>query len=99
MMVRTVKNLPKKHKMFILGLAGFMMSLALIPAEKATASKDNNLDVLEIGKRYELEIELEKINQTSSEKQPPNAVNLAQLSLNHFEVKKGDNLAIIFKRA
>ena len=42
---------------------------------------------LEIGKRYELEIELEleKLNQTSSEKQTPNTLNLPQLSFKHFE--------------
>ncbi len=98
-MVPKVDKLPKKHKLLILGFAFTLLALLIIPTEKATASKDSNVDALEIGKRYELAIELEKsqklvnTNQQQTEEQAP------QLNFKQFKVKKGDNLAKIFKRA
>ena len=55
-MVNVVHKLPKKHKLLILGLVSAIAGLALLPSEKATASKDNSANALEIGKRYELQV-------------------------------------------
>ena len=55
-MVHVVHKLPKKHKMLIVGLLSAMVGIALIPSEKATASKDNDGKALEVGKRYELPV-------------------------------------------
>ena len=52
-MVHVVNTLPKKHKLLILCLVSAIAALTFLPSEKATASKDNNANALEIGKRYE----------------------------------------------
>ncbi|CAM4095745.1 peptidoglycan DD-metalloendopeptidase family protein [Pseudoalteromonas ostreae] len=98
-MVRVVHTLPKKHKLLILGLVSAIAALTLIPSEKATASKDNSADALEIGKRYELQIKVddnEKLTELNSQE---DAAKFPEYSLVDFEVKNGDNLALIFKRA
>ncbi|SFD11066.1 Opacity-associated protein A LysM-like domain-containing protein [Pseudoalteromonas denitrificans DSM 6059] len=103
MMVKAVQKLPKKHKMFILGFSSLMLGLTLIPAEKATASKDTNADILRVGQRYDLDMKLEKsVNKTSiitTDLQPKLTEITPLINFNHFKVKKGDNLAKIFKRA
>ncbi len=98
-MLTVVRKIPKKHKMFIISIAVLMIGLTLIPTEKATASKDNNSDALKIGKRYELAIELNNSIKTPQTNQQQKTVNEDILSFKHFTVKKGDNLAKIFKRA
>ncbi|WP_404340841.1 peptidoglycan DD-metalloendopeptidase family protein [Pseudoalteromonas mariniglutinosa] len=98
-MVHVVHKLPKKHKLLILGLVSAIVGLALLPSEKATASKDNNADALEIGKRYELQVKVdnnEKLTELNSESA---AAKLPEYELIDHEVKNGDNLALIFKRA
>ncbi|PAJ73707.1 peptidase M23 [Pseudoalteromonas sp. NBT06-2] len=109
-MVKAVQKLPKKHKFFILGFSSLMLGLTLIPVEQATASKDNNTKVLEIGKRYNLELEI--VKQTPKTQTSPVKITVEQpkvtevtseltsaVNFKNFKVKKGDNLAIIFKRA
>ena len=114
-MVKAVQKLPKKHKFVILGLSTLMLGLTLIPAEKATASKDNDAKVLEIGKRYNLDLEVVKQTQKTPIKPVEAAKAIVEqanttqiqatpdispsIDFKNFKVKKGDNLAIIFKRA
>ncbi len=98
-MVNVVKQLPKQHKMLILGLVSAIAILTLIPSEKATASKDSRDNALEIGKRYELQVQLdeqEKLTQLNAEPSKPERTEYAYRD---FKVKNGDNLALIFKRA
>ena len=98
-MVHVVNTLPKKHKLLILGLVSAIAGLAFLPSEKATASKDNNADALEIGKRYELQVKVddnEKLTELNSEQA---AEKLPEYDFVDHKVKNGDNLAIIFKRA
>ncbi|MDX1727134.1 MAG: peptidoglycan DD-metalloendopeptidase family protein, partial [Pseudoalteromonas tetraodonis] len=98
-MVHVVNTLPKKHKMLILGLVSAIVALAFLPSEKATASKDNSENTLEIGKRYELQIKVgenEKLTDLNSEQA---AQKLPEYDFVDHQVKNGDNLAIIFKRA
>lgn len=96
-MVTVVNTLPKKHKLLILSLISAIAGLAFIPSEKATASKDNSANALEIGKRYELQIRMddnEKLTALNSEH-----AKKTQYELVDYKIKNGDNLAIIFKRA
>jgi len=115
MMVKAVQKLPKKHKFVILSLSTLMLGLTLIPAEKATASKDNDAKVLEIGKRYNLDLEVVKqtpktpvksieaakaiVEQTNTTQIQTTPEISPSIDFKDFKVKKGDNLAIIFKRA
>ncbi|ASM48952.1 putative zinc metalloprotease [Pseudoalteromonas espejiana DSM 9414] len=98
-MVHVVNTLPKKHKLLILGLVSAIVGLAFLPSEKATASKDNSANALEIGKRYELQVKVddnEKLTELNSQEA---AEKLPEYDLVDHQVKNGDNLAIIFKRA
>ena len=98
-MVHVVNTLPKKHKLLILCLVSAIAALTFLPSEKATASKDNNANALEIGKRYELQVKVddnEKLTELNSEQA---AEKLPEYDLVDHKVKTGDNLAIIFKRA
>ncbi|MEH6481678.1 MULTISPECIES: peptidoglycan DD-metalloendopeptidase family protein [Pseudoalteromonas] len=98
-MVHVVHTLPKKHKLLILGLVSAIIGLAFLPSEKATASKDNSANALEIGKRYELQVKVdnnEKLTELNSEQA---AEKLPEYDFVDHKVKNGDNLAIIFKRA
>ena len=98
-MVHVVHKLPKKHKLLILGLVSAIVGLSLLPSEKATASKDNSANALEIGKRYELQVKVddnEKLTELNSEQA---AAKLPEYELIDHEVRNGDNLALIFKRA
>ncbi|WP_462151970.1 peptidoglycan DD-metalloendopeptidase family protein [Pseudoalteromonas xiamenensis] len=102
-MVHVVHKLPKKHKVLILGILAGIVGIALIPSEKATASKDNDASALEIGKRYELPITVTEPNITtevtlgSDEEQIKEPAQ--ELSFNDFTVKAGDSLAVLFKKA
>jgi murein DD-endopeptidase MepM/ murein hydrolase activator NlpD len=89
---KTFKNMPKPHRWFISGVAGFLFVLFLFPSEPVSAFK-NTASTLEVGKRYDLEVNfanfkvenfsgVEEVNKTKS-----------------VVVKKGDNLAMIFKRS
>ena len=71
-MVHVVNTLPKKHKLLILGLVSAIVGLAFLPSEKATASKDNSANALEIGKRYELQVKVED-NEKLTELNSPEA--------------------------
>ncbi|MBH0058520.1 peptidoglycan DD-metalloendopeptidase family protein [Pseudoalteromonas sp. SWXJZ94C] len=98
-MVHVVNTLPKKHKLLILGLVSAITALTFLPSEKATASKDNSVNALEIGKRYDLQVKVdnnEKLTELNSEQA---AEKLPEYDLVDHQVKNGDNLAIIFKRA
>ncbi len=109
-MVGVVHKLPKKHKLLILGLAAAMAVLFVMPSDDAVASKDNT-GLLEVGKRYEVNVPLNddvkttqvtpasvnKANETAEI--PTSQVEESPLNYHDFTVRKGDNLAVIFKRA
>ena len=98
-MVHVVNTLPKKHKLLILGLVSAIVGLAFLPSEKATASKDNSANALEIGKRYEIQVKVEDNEKLTELNSPEAAEKLPEYDLVDHQVKNGDNLAIIFKRA
>ncbi|ATC99201.1 MULTISPECIES: peptidoglycan DD-metalloendopeptidase family protein [Pseudoalteromonas] len=98
-MVLQVQKLPKKHKLLLAGVVTFISALVLLPSEKASASRHTNHDALEIGKRYELAIEVEKLEQEAVSAKAEEVLPEVTLNFKEFKVKKGDNLAKIFKRA
>ncbi|MCF6435409.1 peptidoglycan DD-metalloendopeptidase family protein [Pseudoalteromonas sp. MMG022] len=101
-MVHVVYKLPKKHKLLIIGLISLMLIVALWPSEKATASKDHDKKALEVGKRYELPVKVsevtEQLTELNSADAPINTKKVEYTYTDH-EVKSGDSLAVIFKRA
>ena len=98
-MVNVVHKLPKKHKLLIVGFLVTIIALMLIPTERATASKDNDAKPLEVGKRYELQVKLEEDEQITDLNSPEQAQTLPTYEHTDYQVRNGDNLALIFKRA
>ncbi|KZX01673.1 peptidase M23 [Pseudoalteromonas luteoviolacea] len=103
-MVPAVKKLPKKHKMLIAGLLAAMVGIALIPSEKATASRDHKDDALEVGKRYELPVKVEEQQEQVTELSEEHTHSEEETDVVHFnyvdhKVRSGDSLALLFKRA
>ncbi|MCF2949521.1 peptidoglycan DD-metalloendopeptidase family protein [Paraglaciecola aquimarina] len=91
MLKKSIKNLPTPHKWLISVVVGILFILMLLPSEPASAYK--NTTNLEIGKRYNLNLDasnLPKETTSAAEEQETKYT---------FTVKSGDNLAIIFKRA
>jgi murein DD-endopeptidase MepM/ murein hydrolase activator NlpD len=86
------KNMPKPHRWFISGVAGFLFVLFLLPSKPVSAYK-SSAATLEVGKRYDLAVNFDnfKIENFSDVEH----INKAQSVV----VKKGDNLAMIFKRS
>ncbi|MFY8273003.1 peptidoglycan DD-metalloendopeptidase family protein [Pseudoalteromonas sp. SSDWG2] len=98
-MVSVVHKLPKKHKLLIVGLLIAIVTLMLVPTERATASRDNDVKPLEVGKRYELQIKLDEKDTLTELNSPEQALALPTYDHTDYEVRNGDSLAVIFKRA
>ena len=94
-----VHKLPKKHKILILVFFAVILTLTLTTSEKAKASKDNNQTGLEIGKRYDVAIKIAEKSITEITPTDIQTDNNEDITYKAFTVKKGDNLALIFKRA
>jgi murein DD-endopeptidase MepM/ murein hydrolase activator NlpD len=89
---KTFKNMPKPHRWIMSVVAGCLFILFLLPSEPVSAYK-NVASILEVGKRYELAVNFDNFpveNFSGLEE-----INETQLVV----VKKGDNLAMIFKRS
>lgn len=84
--------MPKPHRWFISGVASFLFVLFIFPSDPASALKSTATS-LEIGKRYNLEVNFDnfKVEDFSIVEE----VNQTKSVV----VKKGDNLAMIFKRS
>lgn len=91
MIKKTLKNMPKPHRWIMSVIAGFLFVLFLFPSEPVNAYK-NSASSLEIGIRYDLEVNFDNfpIDDLSSLEEINEAKSVV--------VKKGDNLALIFKR-
>jgi murein DD-endopeptidase MepM/ murein hydrolase activator NlpD len=88
---KTLKNMPKPHRWIMSVIAGFLFVLFLFPSEPVNAYK-NSASSLEIGKRYDLEVNFD--NFPIEDLSGLEEINEAKSVV----VKKGDNLALIFKR-
>jgi murein DD-endopeptidase MepM/ murein hydrolase activator NlpD len=87
-----MKSIPKAHRLIISAVAVFLLFLFIfVPTEPVKASK-NTAPILEVGKRYDLAVNFDNLPMPSisgiEEVIEPQSVI----------VKKGDNLAMIFKR-
>jgi murein DD-endopeptidase MepM/ murein hydrolase activator NlpD len=85
--------MPKPHKWTISVLSSVLLVLVLIPSEPVSAYKNTPVPALEIGKRYDLEVDFDNLPQVEI-----NAFDSA-VERKVYKVKKGDNLAKIFDRA
>ncbi|GAA0859696.1 OapA family protein [Aliiglaciecola litoralis] len=90
MVQKTLKRLPSKHKALLSGFAAFLLVLLIVPTESAKASKHSQ--ILELGVRYDLPLEITPSHNLNESIQDDKAVWVS------YEVKKGDNLAKIFDR-
>jgi murein DD-endopeptidase MepM/ murein hydrolase activator NlpD len=79
-------------------LATILSVTLLLPSEKAEASKDSEKSSLEVGKRYSLAVPVvtDSLPQTAESTIPTEDNSLEWISV---EVKKGDILGSVFKRA
>lgn len=107
-----IKTLPKKHKLSISSIAVLLFIFILLPNDQASAERSTkDSAVLEVGKPYSLHIQVQE--QPTVEPHSPQ-VHMAPPSvpaepltdsgaeptISHltYEIKKGDNLALIFQR-
>ena len=91
-MINALLALPKLHRFLIVTVLAVLLLVVLIPSQKSS-SPVSQLPELEIGKRYSLDINYQ--NLASSQPQEPTE----ELETQTFTIGKGDNLALIFKRA
>jgi len=90
---KAFSQLPKAHKWAVISLASIVLILALFPSDRASASRNTEAALLEIGKRYELPISTEHLS-TDNQSELSD-----ELEWKTFQVKRGDTLAKIFARA
>jgi murein DD-endopeptidase MepM/ murein hydrolase activator NlpD len=89
---KTFKNMPKPHRCVMSVVAGCLFILFLLPSEPVSAYK-STVSTLEVGKRYELEVNFNNLP-------VENLLGLETINeAKSVVVKKGDNLAMIFKRS
>ena len=93
MVQKTFKKLPKPHKWLLSFAALMVLILAVLPSDPAVASRHVSKPNLELGKRYELPVNLDNFLSEQAATLNENIVRKA------FNVQKGDNLAKIFQRA
>ncbi|GAC04891.1 peptidoglycan DD-metalloendopeptidase family protein [Paraglaciecola chathamensis] len=93
MVQKAFSQLPKAHKWAVISLASIVLILALFPSDRASASRNTEAALLEIGKRYELPISTEHLS-TDNQSELSD-----ELEWKTFQVKRGDTLAKIFARA
>ncbi len=93
-----ISSLPTPHRVLIATLATILSVTLLLPSEKAEASKDSEKSSLEVGKRYSLAVPIvtDSLPQTAESTIPTEDNSLEWISV---EVKKGDILGSVFKRA
>lgn len=93
-----ISSLPTPHRVLIATLATILSVTLLLPSEKAEASKDSEKSSLEVGKRYSLAVPVvtDSLPQTVETTIPTEDNSLEWISV---EVKKGDILGSVFKRA
>jgi murein DD-endopeptidase MepM/ murein hydrolase activator NlpD len=84
--------MPKPHRWIMSVVAGFLFVLFLLPSEPVSAYK-STAPTLEAGKRYELQVNFDNFP-------VENFSGLEEINeTQSVVVKKGDNLAMIFKRS
>ncbi|RUO31038.1 peptidoglycan DD-metalloendopeptidase family protein [Aliidiomarina soli] len=91
-MTQFIHHLPRQHKVVIALILGALLLLALLPSEKASASRNtSSAEELELGKRYALELHVAALEAEDNEL-------LDNLEWQSYQVRSGDSLARIFQR-
>lgn len=91
MMETFTAKLSKPHKILLAVFTSLLLVLVMLPSEKANASRSSE-QLLEIGKPYRLPLSVPEDSQQS-------LLESEKYHHQSFTVKRGDNLAKIFKRA
>lgn len=91
-MTQFIHHLPRQHKVVLALVLGALLLLALLPSEKASASRNtSSAEELQLGKRYALELHVDLPEEHSNEM-------LDSLEWQSYQVRSGDSLARIFQR-
>ncbi|WP_333608115.1 peptidoglycan DD-metalloendopeptidase family protein [Arsukibacterium sp.] len=97
-----VKQLPTRHRFFILLLLVLLSVLLLLPSDRATASKGSQSEALQVGKRYSLpqpfasDTANTEVSDTLLLNSEP---EYAQLTWTTLQVQRGDVLSSLFRKA
>lgn len=91
MVPNTLKQMPKTHKVLLCSAVFMLVLFSFFPSENASASKHADAQLLEIGKRYPLNLDVID--------NPSEAVFAEEQNWLDVKVRRGDNLAKIFERA
>lgn len=89
--VKTLKTLPKPHRTGLAAASAFLCALVLFPSDPVEASRHQEGLVLDAGVRYPLELSLND--------SPEVLLQDEDTDWQRYEVRSGDTLAKIFKRA
>ncbi|RUO24296.1 peptidase M23 [Aliidiomarina minuta] len=91
-MTQFIHHLPRQHRIVIALLLGLLLIIALLPSEQASASRNtSDVDEIELGKRYQLELQLHEAELAEQELG-------ADIEWQNYEVRSGDSMARIFQR-
>ena len=103
----SIAALPRRHRLLLSGIGALLVLLLLLPSEPATASKQNasmplERTELEIGKRYDLSLELSQPELATDAVKEPTAPLVTrlneQLKWTGYQVRSGDSLSRIFEK-
>jgi murein DD-endopeptidase MepM/ murein hydrolase activator NlpD len=103
---QTIAALPRQHRLLLSAISALLVLLLLLPSEPATASKQNaaiqlERTELEIGKRYDLSLELSQpdLSTANTERSGPIHSSLKDdLKWTGYQVRSGDSLSRIFDK-
>lgn len=91
--VKLFFNLPKPHRIVLLGLCGIMVLFISLPNQSANVSSHSTSHILDSGVRYPISLD------TTQFKEQTEHTELQDEAWQSVTVKSGDTLAKIFKRA
>ncbi|MDN4501764.1 peptidoglycan DD-metalloendopeptidase family protein [Alteromonadaceae bacterium BrNp21-10] len=92
MVRKTIKKLPRPHKVLLSSALSFLVVLMLFPSDQVSASKGTANDLI-VGQYYPLDLPLDRFPHTEHE------AEVDGIEWKTYVVRSGDNLAKIFDRA
>ncbi len=90
---KTIKQLPRSHKLLLSGLTALLFFMMVYPSDPAEASRHSEALELEVGKLYPLDLDFSdtSLHDDLHQQDVPD--------WHSYKIRKGDNLAKIFARA